>query len=161
MSFDLTKLENHGGSGAGLKLWSYDGSADTAATIEAAGYFNGASSLLAVGDRIAVRASDDDFDMVVTANASGVVTVRRAGELRASATWNPASLTTGSQATTTVTVTGAALGDKALASFSLDLAGCVMTAYVSAADTVTVVLLNQTGGTVDLASGTLSVSVFT
>ena len=75
------------------------------------------------------------------------------------ATWNPASIADGDNATTTVTVQGAALGDFVLASFSLDLSGLALCAYVSAADTVTAVLLNNTGAPVDLGSGTLKVRV--
>lgn len=59
----------------------------------------------------------------------------------------------------TVTVTGAVLGDFAQASMNIDLQGLTMTAYVSAADTVTVVLANLTAGAVDLVSGTLNVRV--
>lgn len=81
--------------------------------------------------------------------------VNTAMGLFGSATYNPASLADGAGATTTVTVTGAALGDFAVASFSLDLQGIMVTAYVSAADTVSVRFQNETGGTIDLASGTL------
>jgi hypothetical protein len=72
-----------------------------------------------------------------------------------SKTFNPPSIAASASTTTTVTVTGAALGDYAEASFSLDMTGLVMSAYVSAADTVTVVLFNPTVGAVDLGSGTL------
>lgn len=72
-----------------------------------------------------------------------------------SATYDPASLADGAGATTTVTVTGAALGDFAEASFSLDLQGILLTAWVSAANTVSVRFQNETGGVIDLASGTL------
>jgi len=58
-----------------------------------------------------------------------------------------------------VTVTGAQLGDFAMASLSVDLQGLIMTAQVTAADTVTVALTNETGSTIDLASGTLYVMV--
>ena len=44
-----------------------------------------------------------------------------------------------------VTVAGAALGDFVLVSCSADLAGCSLSAYVSAADTVTIVVDNNTG----------------
>jgi hypothetical protein len=80
--------------------------------------------------------------------------------LAASDTWDPASVADGDQATTTITVTGAVLGNFVIASFSLDLQGLQLTAYVSAADTVTVVLSNNTGGAVNLSSGTLRVLVF-
>lgn len=74
---------------------------------------------------------------------------------RGSATYNPASLADGDGVTTTVTVTGAALGDFATASFSVDLQGITLTAWVSAANTVSVRFQNETGGVLDLASGTL------
>lgn len=81
------------------------------------------------------------------------------GQAKATATWNPASVAAGSKVSTTVTVSGAALGDFAIASFSLDIEELTMTANVSAANTVEVVLANLTGAAVDLASGTLSVLV--
>ena len=77
-----------------------------------------------------------------------------------SATYDPPSLVDGAGTTTTVTVTGAALGDHAIASFSLNLQGITLTAWVSAADTVSVRFQNESGGTLDLASGTLRVRVF-
>ena len=76
-----------------------------------------------------------------------------------SATYDPPSIAAGGVATTTVTATGAAVGDVSLASFSLDLAGLIITSYVSAANTVTVKLYNPTAGAIDLASGTLRVKV--
>lgn len=74
MAFDLQKLENHSGSGGGVKIWSYNGS-DAKATVKGAGYFNTAAGLLTVGDRILIHASDADFDAHVSANAAGVVTI--------------------------------------------------------------------------------------
>ena len=73
----------------------------------------------------------------------------------ASVTFNPSNLVDGAGETTTVTVPGALLGDVALASFSLDLQGITLTAYVSATDTVSVRFQNESGGAVNLASGTL------
>jgi hypothetical protein len=81
------------------------------------------------------------------------------GQLKATATWNPASVSAGQSVTTTVTVTGASLGDFTMASFSLSLAGLVLNSYVSAANTVTAVLSNPTSAAIDLASGTLAVLV--
>ena len=73
-----------------------------------------------------------------------------------SATYDPPSLAAGASATTAVTVTGAAVGDVVLASHdSITTGGWLISGSVSAANTVRVTLLNQTGGTVDLASGTL------
>ena len=83
--------------------------------------------------------------------------------LTASSTWDPGSLGNGVAANTTITVTNAAVGDTVLATHSsVETAATswILTGYVSAANTVRVVLLNVTGGTVDLASGTLRVRVF-
>lgn len=76
--------------------------------------------------------------------------------LTGSKTWDPASVADGAQTNTTVTVTGAQLGDVVSVSFSLAVtAGAFMVGHVTAADTVTVTLFNKTGGALDLASGTL------
>ena len=72
-----------------------------------------------------------------------------------SVTWDPPSVAAGAQTTSTVTVTGAVLGDPCFVGFSLDLQGMQLTGYVSSANTVTVVLQNGTAGALDLASGTL------
>ena len=80
--------------------------------------------------------------------------------LYASATWtDPASIADGDELAKDVTVTGAALGDFANASFSLDVSDLVLDAQVTAADTVTCVLANNTGGAIDLAEGTVYVRV--
>ena len=78
-----------------------------------------------------------------------------------SATYDPGSLVDGAGATTTVTVTNAALGDFAQISFSLDLQGIGLTCWVSAANTVSARFQNETTGTIDLASGTLRARVRT
>ncbi len=83
----------------------------------------------------------------------------RMSGFRAEATWNPASILDGNEDAVAVTVPGAVLGDFAFASFSLDVADLVLNANVTAADTVTVVLANNTGGTLDIGSGTLRVKV--
>lgn len=78
----------------------------------------------------------------------------------ATKTWDPGSVSDAAQTTTTVTVTGAALGDEVTCSFSLDLQAMQLTGYVSATDTVTCVLRNGTGAPIDLNSGTLRASVW-
>lgn len=90
---------------------------------------------------------------------AAVWTIYGRTELLGSTTYDPPSLADGAGTTTTVTVTGATLGDFADVSFSRDLQGISVTAYVSAADTVSVRFQNETGGTIDLASGTLRVKV--
>lgn len=81
--------------------------------------------------------------------------------LQADFTWNPGNLLDGTGETSAaVTVTGATLGDFAVAGAPYDLQGITCTAYVSAADTVRVRLQNETGGPIDLADGTWNVRVF-
>lgn len=77
-----------------------------------------------------------------------------------SATYDAPNVASGAQTTTTVTVTGAQLGDKVeTITLGLSAGGLVVTGYVSAADTVTVVLTNLSGAAVNLASTTLTVEV--
>jgi len=77
-----------------------------------------------------------------------------------SATWDAASIADGDEEAKDVTVTGAALGDFAIASLSIDIADLVLDAQVTAANVVTCVLANNTGDAVDLASATVYVRVF-
>lgn len=71
------------------------------------------------------------------------------------ATYDPGNLVDGQGVTTTVTVSGAVLGDFVEVSFSQDLQGIALTAWVSAPNTVSVRFQNETGAPIDLASGTL------
>jgi len=75
MAFNLQGLENHSGSGGGVKIWSYNAGTDAKAAVKGTGYFNSAAALLTVGDRIAIHASDADFDAHVSAISAGVVTI--------------------------------------------------------------------------------------
>lgn len=79
--------------------------------------------------------------------------------LTGSTTYDPPNLADGAGATTTVTVTGAAAGDFAQASFGGDTAGITITAWVSAANTVSVRFQNESGGTLDISSSTLRARV--
>lgn len=76
----------------------------------------------------------------------------------ASVTFNPPSILNGASSSTTVTSTGAGVGDAVSVAFSTALAGITLSAWVSSTDTVTISFRNDTGATVDLASGTLRVS---
>lgn len=81
------------------------------------------------------------------------------GFLSASATWDPPSIANGASSATSLTVGGAVVGDMVSASFSNALGGLSLTAQVSAPDAVEVRLSNASGGAVDLASGTVRVTV--
>lgn len=72
-----------------------------------------------------------------------------------STAWDPAAVAPASSITQTFAVTGATLNDFTHHSFSQNLAGLLMTSYVSAAGQVTVILYNPTGSTVNIAGGTL------
>lgn len=75
-------------------------------------------------------------------------------------TLNSASVATTATATDTVAVPGVALGDMVLGmAVGVSEAGLVRRAYVSAANTVTIVTYNPTAGAVDLASTTLNLVI--
>lgn len=74
--------------------------------------------------------------------------------------WDPSSVSSGSAVSTTVTATGAAVGDLATASFSIALpAGCFLVAEVTATNTVTVTLVNVSGSSQNVATGIVRVQV--
>jgi len=80
--------------------------------------------------------------------------------LEASETKDWGSIDDGNESAEDVTVTGAALGDFAVATMSIDVTDLTITASVTASNVATVVLGNFTGSAVDLGSGTLTVKVF-
>jgi len=75
MAFQRRRLENHGGSGGGLRIWSYRPAGDNRAAVKAANYFNDARDVLSVRDVIIVGATDQTFMGQVSAiSTAGVVT---------------------------------------------------------------------------------------
>jgi len=80
--------------------------------------------------------------------------------INVSATWNPGNIAAGSYEAKEVTVQDANLEDFAIASFSLDISDLMLSADVTAANTVTCVLFNPTGGAINLSEGTLRVRVY-
>lgn len=90
-----------------------------------------------------------------TVSGSDTIGTPIAKHLVGSKTYDPASTLNDASWSTTITVTGAAVGDQAQCSFSNSLAGWNLRAHVTSADTVTCTGDNWTGATVDLASGTL------
>jgi hypothetical protein len=81
--------------------------------------------------------------------------------LRATAAWNPASIADNGQATNDFTVTGAKIGDFVTVAPGVDVTDLDLSYSVTADDTVTVVLTNNTGGAVDLANSTWAIQVMT
>lgn len=102
------------------------------------------------------------------AAATAVVSRRGNDQFRGlfSDTWEVActldagAVSAGATDTDTVTVPGVALGDIVIGfSHGVSEAGLVKRAYVSAANTVTIVTYNPTAGSVNLASTTLSLII--
>jgi len=103
------------------------------------------------------------------ANATSVVVVKDGREqfqgifdkvVEVRATIDADSLTTGTNDIDTIAVPGVLLGDMVLGvSLGVDVAGMQVTAYVSAANVVTVVFNNITAGTVNLGGTTIKVLV--
>jgi hypothetical protein len=77
--------------------------------------------------------------------------------MEGSATFDPPSLADGAGQGTSVTVNGAAAGDLAECSFSLDLQGIGLWAEITGANAARVRFQNESGGTLDLGSGTVRV----
>jgi len=99
-------------------------------------------------------------DFRSTAGGDGTVLADSFGVgLDVSATINFASIADGDSAAQSVTVAGAAIGDFVLVAPPVDLQGLGMSASVISANTVEIVLVNGTGGAVDLASGEWKVKV--
>lgn len=73
------------------------------------------------------------------------------------AAYTPGTIAAGATASTTATVTGAKLGWVAMASFSLSLSGATISAAVTAADTVTVTITNNTASPITLGAGFIRV----
>jgi hypothetical protein len=100
---------------------------------------------------------------VTLVRRSGIWYLKNKFETRyteATLVYDPPSLADGAGADAFVTVPDAALGNLAMASFSINTAGVLLDPQVVNANTVRVRFQNETGGTLDLASGTLRVRVF-
>lgn len=102
-----------------------------------------------------------DNNTLLAAFLTDITAIRAvlAGVLSGSTTWDAASIADGDEEAKDITVTGAVLGDFVLVSASIDVADLSLVGQVTAADTVTVQLLNNTGGAIDLASMTTYVRV--
>lgn len=93
-------------------------------------------------------------------NDSGTTNIFTNSELKGTVVWDPANLADGAGETSAgITVTGAALGDFVLVAAPYDLQDTTVTGYVQASNTIEIRLQNESGGAVDLASGTWKVKV--
>ena len=96
---------------------------------------------------------------LATLNASGRVPASQV-MLTATATLDFASIAAAAVGTLTATVTGAATGDFALVAPPGNLnAGLVVSAFVSATNTVTIRIINGTASAVDPGSATWGIAV--
>lgn len=83
------------------------------------------------------------------------------GQVGWTVTWDPGSIAAAGYEAEDVTVPGAAVGDFVMASLTTMVTNDMMlTAHVSGADTVKVILFNPTAGAIDVDEGTLAVIVF-
>ena len=80
-------------------------------------------------------------------------------DLLGSTTFDPASIANGAQAGKAFSVPGALVGDFVAVSFSLPLTGLILSGHVSSSGNVIANFYNNTGGAIDLGSGTLSAKV--
>lgn len=96
---------------------------------------------------------------LATLNSSGIVPAVQK-MLTATATLDFASIAAGAVGTLTATVTGAATGDFVIVAPPGNLnAGLVVSGFVSAANTVTIRIINGTAGAIDPASSTWGIAV--
>ena len=98
-----------------------------------------------------------DNDTLLDAFLADITAVRAvlAGIISGSATFDAGSIDDGNEEAVEITVTGAVLGDYVLVSHGVDVADLGIVGAVTAADTVTAVVMNNTGGAIDLASATI------
>ena len=118
-------------------------------SLSVTGSFDTGASSIRVGPRSSVILQSDGSTWGELARADGKLTT--------TGTWNPPSIATGTQQSTVISVPGVAMGDVVSCSFSLPLQGTRMWAEVTGDGSVTVYHRNDTGATVDIASGTIRV----
>jgi hypothetical protein len=131
-----------------------------AASIESTGLGTGAS-----GNTLLLKSDGSTFLTGTTTNTvlGGNLTVGGAAfrVLSNTATWDPPSINAGASTTTTIAVTNSTLGSPCTAGLTtLTTQGLILSANVSAAGALTVVLFNPTASPVDVTSGTLKVNCF-
>ena len=117
--------------------------------------------------KVSATGDDTNISLELIPKGTGGIAIGSGGTpiakyLSATTTWDPGNLAADGDVTaTTITVTGAAVGDLAVASLdSIGANSLLLHAHVQAADTVRIILMNKTGGAHDVASGTLRAGVW-
>ncbi|ASN73053.1 hypothetical protein R2B_p016 [Ralstonia phage DU_RP_II] len=128
----------------------------------------GASYARVVGNRCATGGTVNG-SMSITDSGAGTVGTVLGNEFATitntvnaySGAWAPGTIANLVAASTTVAVPGAIAGDRVVAGLSslIGSGNCIISGYVSSSGNVTVMLLNASGGSQTIPSGTLSVSV--
>lgn len=163
-SAKLTRLS--GGGDANPQAWAYKDTSATIATLIAADYLvpgTGLLQALTAGDLVYVTGSDGQaLVVVVSATATADVVTRFSGSnnIQVSTTFDPAATVDGAGVTSSsITTTGAALGDFCEVAAPYDLAGQTVNCYVDATDSVKIRVQNESGTNTDNASGTWKIRV--
>lgn len=120
-----------------------------------------------------LRNTDGTFQILNTAFNEEILGLQDNGQLRwnggawiskhlsDTSSWTPGAINAGTQVNTTVTVSGAIIGDTVATGFSLALpAGMLISGAVTAADTVTVTMFNASNKSHILNTGTIRADVW-
>ncbi len=90
----------------------------------------------------------------LSGTAGSYISDLRPDPFRATLVWDPVSLGTGQVGGTTVSITGARIGDALFIAPGIDIGNMTASGLVSANDTMRINLYNSTAGTIDIASST-------
>ena len=93
-------------------------------------------------------------------NGTGFSAWKSTRPVQFSAVYDTASLLDGAGVTTTIAAAGAVGADYVSVSNTVDIAGIILTAWVSGAGIVSVRFQNETGGAIDLASATITATAY-
>lgn len=116
--------------------------------------------LISTTDNTAFNVNVDYAGVLIGEGGTFYTPCYRPQQLNATVTYDAPSLNTITQdATQTVTVPGADFGDFVQVSFGASTLGLTISGYVSAANTVTLVIFNGTSGTVNLGNQTYRIRV--
>jgi len=116
--------------------------------------------------KISATGNDSNISLELVPKGTGGIVIGSGGfgikkVLGASTTVDPTPISDGDDYAMSVNVPGAVPGDLCLASLALLVTNDVLvSAHVHTADYVRVLLLNRTGGALDLGSGAINVLVF-